>query len=113
MLLHIYLAMSRAHTPLLDNISRSLREARAEGGLTQKKLGERVGLPQSHISKIEKGGVDLQLTSLAELARALDLEIRLIPRSASSAVDAVIKSVAAPLGSAAQQPALTLDDEDG
>jgi transcriptional regulator with XRE-family HTH domain len=43
--------------------------------MTQKELGQRVGLPQSHISKIEKGAVDLQLSSLVEIARALDFEV--------------------------------------
>lgn len=99
-------------SPLLDLISRSLRNARAASGLTQRELGERVGLPQSHVSKIEQGVVDLQLSSLAELARALDLEIRLVTRSALPAVDGMIRSLAISDGSPVQQPALTLGDDD-
>lgn len=41
----------------------------------------RVGIPQSHISKIEHGQVDLQSSTLVELARALDLELMLVPRA--------------------------------
>lgn len=100
-------------SPLLESVSRSLRDARTTRGLTQRALGDRVGLPQSHVSKIEQGIVDLQLSSLAELARALDLEIRLVPRPLLSAVDGVIQSLGKPVGSSGQQPALMLDDEDG
>ena len=43
-----------------EQIAASLKTARLAKGLTQKELGRRVGMPQSHISKIESGGVDLQ-----------------------------------------------------
>jgi transcriptional regulator with XRE-family HTH domain len=70
----------------------ALRDARAAKGLTQRDLGERVGLPQSHISKIEHGAVDLQFSSLTELARALDLELKLVPRQALPAVEGVVRT---------------------
>ena len=54
----------------IQEIAASLREARIAKALTQKELGQRVGLPQSHISKIEKGAVDFKLSSLVEIARA-------------------------------------------
>lgn len=69
-------------------------------------------MPQSHVSKIEQGMVDLQLSSLAEMARALDLELRLVPRTVLPAVDGLIHSLTTDYQSLAQQPALTLDDED-
>ncbi|ATI80563.1 helix-turn-helix domain-containing protein [Sphingobium yanoikuyae] len=99
-------------SPLIGVITNSLRKARAARGLTQRGLGERVGMPQSHVSKIEQGMVDLQLSSLAEMARALDLELRLVPRTALPAVDGLIHSLTTDKQSLAQQPALTLDDED-
>ncbi|RVT90264.1 helix-turn-helix domain-containing protein [Sphingomonas crocodyli] len=74
----------------LRELGDALRKGRVSKGLTQRALGERVGLPQSHISKIEQGGVDLQLSSLVEMARALDLELKLVPRQALPAVDALI-----------------------
>jgi predicted transcriptional regulator len=51
----------------IEEIAASIREARIAKALTQKELGQRVGLPQSHISKIEKGAVDLKLSSLVEI----------------------------------------------
>lgn len=76
----------------IEKIAASVREARIAKALTQKELGQRVGLPQSHISKIEKGTVDLKLSSLVEIVRALDLEITLVPRKALPAVEGVVRA---------------------
>ena len=75
----------------IDEIAASIRAARKAKAMTQKELGQRVGLPQSHISKIEKGAVDLQLSSLVEITRALDLEVKLIPRKALPAVEGAVR----------------------
>ncbi|PXW68081.1 helix-turn-helix protein [Blastomonas natatoria] len=76
----------------IEEIAASIREARIAKALTQKELGLRVGLPQSHISKIEKGTVDLKLSSLVEIARALELEIMLVPRKALPAVEGAVRA---------------------
>jgi transcriptional regulator with XRE-family HTH domain len=76
----------------IDEIASAIRAARQAKALTQKELGLRVGLPQSHISKIEKGAVDLQLSSLVEIARALDLELKLVPRKALAAVEGAVRA---------------------
>jgi transcriptional regulator with XRE-family HTH domain len=76
----------------IDEIAASIRAARQAKALTQKELGQRVGLPQSHISKIENGAVDLQLSSLVEIARALDLELKLVPRKALPAVEGAVRA---------------------
>lgn len=76
----------------IEEIAASVREARIAKAITQKELGQRVGLPQSHISKIEKGTVDLKLSSLVEIARALDLEITLVPRKALPAVEGAVRA---------------------
>lgn len=81
----------------IDQIAASIRAARQAKALTQKELGQRVGLPQSHISKIEKGAVDLQFSSLVEIARALDLEVKLIPRKALPAVEGVMRASGTPV----------------
>lgn len=76
----------------IEEIAVSVRQARIAKALTQKELGQRVGLPQSHISKIEKGTVDLKLSSLVEIARALELEIMLVPRQALPAVEGAVRA---------------------
>ena len=73
----------------LEPIASILKAARERKGWTQRELGHRVGLPQSHLSKIENSAVDLQLSSLMEIARALDLELTLVPRTLLPAVRAL------------------------
>jgi len=85
-----------------------LRNARQNKGLSQRDLGAVSGVPQSHISKIEKGAVDLRLSSLIELARALDLELVLVPRPAVPAVQSIVRSAASASGG--KQARLALKD---
>lgn len=75
----------------IEQIATSLRTARKAKGLSQRALSELVDVPQSHISKIENGGVDLRLSSLVEIARALDLEVMLVPRKNLSAVNTITR----------------------
>ncbi len=75
-----------------EHIAEILRSAREARGLSQRDLSARSGVPQSHISKIENGAVDLRLSSLVELARVLDLEFTLVPRKALPAVQAIVRS---------------------
>ncbi len=101
----------------IQDIVETLRARRRAKGLSQRDLGQRVGLPQSHVSKIEKGGTDIKLSSLVEMARALDLEVALVPRSAFAAVNAIVKSSSSQQESdqgpwARQIPAYRLDEDD-
>ena len=95
-------------TYAIEHIARTLRRAREARGLSQRALGARTGIPQSHISKIEKGAVDLRVSSLVELARVLDLELELVARKALPAVHAI----AGRGGGETARPAYSLDDDD-
>ena len=94
----------------IPDIAQELKAARQGKGLTQRALGSLTGLPQSHISKIETGTVDLKLSSLIELARVLDLEPVLVPRKALPAVLAVIASLTS--GQAEPRPVYQLDEDE-
>jgi transcriptional regulator with XRE-family HTH domain len=74
-----------------EQMVKDLKAAREAKGLSQRALSELVGVPQSHISKIERGGVDLRLSSFVEIARALDLEVMLVPRKKLSAVRSITR----------------------
>lgn len=65
----------------IEHIGPMLKKARKENGLSQKDISLKSGVPQSHISKIESGLVDLQTSSLIALARILELELMLVPRT--------------------------------
>lgn len=80
--------MSYAATELLEQ----LRAARLAQGLSQRQLGERIGLPQSNIARLESGGTDPSLSKIIELARALDLDLQLIPRKALPAVKGAMRA---------------------
>lgn len=89
------------------DISKSLLQARQGKGLSQRALAAKLGVVQSHIAKLEGGKVDMRLSSLQDAARALGLELMLVPIQQVRAVEAVLnaqKSVAA-------KPAYALDDD--
>ena len=77
----------------VEELAATLKRAREKKGLSQRDLSARAGVPQSHISKIETGSVDLRISSLASIANALDLEIALVPRKAVPAVKSISRSV--------------------
>ncbi len=77
----------------IKDLTEALRAARKKKGINQTQLGQKVGLPQSHISKIESGATDLKLSSLIEIARALDLELMLVPRKLVPTVQSVLRRV--------------------
>ncbi|HML96604.1 MAG TPA: helix-turn-helix transcriptional regulator [Thermodesulfobacteriota bacterium] len=77
-----------------EELAAELRKARKKAGLTQKELGEKTGIPQSHISRIEKGEVDIQASSLVGIARVLGLELMLVPRELAAAVDGLMRGLA-------------------
>ncbi len=49
-------------------------------GMTQAQLAKRCGLPQSHIAKIEKGKVDIQIGTLRRIFKALSCGLVVAPR---------------------------------
>jgi len=78
-----------------ESLTRRLREARLTQGVRQAELSRRAGVPQSHISRIEANTVDLRVSSLLSLARALDMEVVLTPRQALPAVQSIIRQLGA------------------
>jgi transcriptional regulator with XRE-family HTH domain len=81
------------HTIIGDSgLVSALKQARENKGLSQRALSAKIDVPQSPISKIESGRVDIKASSLIELARALDLEIMLIPRSLVPAVESLTRT---------------------
>lgn len=97
-----------------EHIAKTLREARESKGLSQRALSAISGVPQGHISKIETGAVDLRLSSLIELGRALDLELTLVPRNTLPAVRSIVRTSAraASTDPDTARPAYSLDEDD-
>jgi transcriptional regulator with XRE-family HTH domain len=76
---------------MLKQMGKSLQQARRARGMTQAKLGTLVGLPQSHISKIERGETDFQWTTLEQIANAVGLSAVLVPTGLVSIVQSLMK----------------------
>ena len=73
----------------LRQIAATLTAARHRAGLSQRALGAKLGIAQSHLSKIERAAVDPQVSSLVEIARALGLELMFVPKQLVPAVQAL------------------------
>ena len=97
---------------LLEAIAATLASARQKKELSQRALGAKVGIPQSHLSKIENADVDLQTSSLIELARALDLELMLVPRLLVPTVESLCRGVAASSQGSPSHPMYELGEND-
>jgi transcriptional regulator with XRE-family HTH domain len=70
-----------------------IQEARDRASLTQRELAERVGTSQPAIAKLEQGGTNPTIDTLARCAAAAgyDLRLELVPRPAPDAVVARYK----------------------
>lgn len=59
----------------MDFIGGRIREFRTRAGLTQEKLAERAGLPQSHISKLENRKHSPSHLTIQKIAKALGVKV--------------------------------------
>ncbi|MGD8914921.1 MAG: helix-turn-helix transcriptional regulator [Candidatus Thiodiazotropha sp.] len=91
----------------MNEIIKQLRQTRQNKKLKQSELGRKLGLPQSHISKIEKGGADPRLSTVEDMARLLDQELVLVPRAMLPVIRAILS------GEDMQKPKWRLDEEEG
>jgi transcriptional regulator with XRE-family HTH domain len=73
-----------------------VREVREASGLSQRGLSDRTGQTQSHISQIESGKMEPGLSSFIDMARALDLEVVLVPKKLLPAVTGLMRAQATP-----------------
>lgn len=71
---------------VLRFVASRLTEARKKLKLTQKQLGEKVGVKQSVIFELEQGSANITLRTLVRMARALETDLReLLPGEAMAA----------------------------
>jgi len=61
------------------SLARQLAERRRDRHLTQKQLAELSGIDQPEISRVERGQSNPTTATLSALARALAVDIRLVP----------------------------------
>ncbi len=98
------------HAAAIQPLIASIAQARKAKNLSQTELGRRLGLPQSYISRLESGRLDIRLSGIVEIARYLGLELMLVPATMVSTVSSVVGE-----GKAARtqvKPLYTLDDSE-
>jgi XRE family transcriptional regulator, regulator of sulfur utilization len=61
------------HRRILGN---KIRAYRNQAGLTQEKLAERADLHHNFIGEVERGNMEISLTSLLKIAKALKIKVR-------------------------------------
>ncbi|WP_338874928.1 helix-turn-helix transcriptional regulator [Spirosoma sp. SC4-14] len=59
-----------------SEIGSLIRKARMEQGLTQKELGEKIGVGEPTVNKYESGKQNLTVETLKRVADALDMQIK-------------------------------------
>lgn len=69
-----------------------LRNARLNRHLSQQELAAKLGLRQRQISDLERATKDPRLSTIQNVARALDLEVLIIPRHLITAVEGLQRS---------------------
>src|SRR5271156_6907244 len=70
---------------------RELKAARLKHGFSQAELGQRIRLPQMHISGIETGKIVPRFDTLLDLVRVLDYDLLMVPRPLVPAVQSLIR----------------------
>lgn len=68
-----------------------LRQARQASGLTQEQVARLSGITRPRYREVEAGSAAARATTLINIARALGLEMMLVPQSAVPAVNALLR----------------------
>ncbi|HEY8025218.1 MAG TPA: helix-turn-helix transcriptional regulator [Burkholderiaceae bacterium] len=84
----------------MSNIIQSLIKAREARGWTQTKLSEAAGVSRMTLSRIESGRFDPRLSSLQVIARAMGLEIMVVPAALRQELEGFVQSGGKLLGQA-------------
>lgn len=78
--------MRSLHTTQYKKFIGILVEARSKAGMTQTTLAERLGKPQSFVSKYERGERRLDIPEFVAIARALDRDSASLIRRIEAAI---------------------------
>ena len=85
----------------------AVRLAREGRGLRQQDLAAQMGLRQRQISDLERAAMDPRLSTVQNVARALDLEVMLVPRHLIAMVEGLQRGV-----HASTTPMYALEDDE-
>ncbi len=96
------------------SIVQDLENTRKAASLTQEELAKRAGVSRMTVSRIE-AGMDPRLSTLQELARAMGMELMLVPRALRPEVEGFLRSggrvLGQPVGAGAPKSLVDLLDK--
>lgn len=75
-----------------EDFARQIQAVRQAAGLSQRELSAKTGVTQSQVSQFESGTHEPRLSKLIDLARALDLELVLVPRKTLPAIQSIVRA---------------------
>ncbi|WXU00013.1 MAG: hypothetical protein Ctma_0718 [Catillopecten margaritatus gill symbiont] len=88
-----------------NKVIQSLKKIRLESNINQSELGKRAGIPQSHVSTIEKGLINPRISTVIDITHSLEYELVLVPKKMLSTVNSLLNP------EDAQKPMWRLDEE--
>lgn len=83
------------------NLVQELENARKAAGLSQDQLAGRAGLSRMTVQRTESGQIDPRMSSLLVMARALGMELMLVPSALRPELESFVRSGGRFLGQAA------------
>lgn len=83
--------MARSESDALLYIGQLLKATRKAKRLTQEQVADMAGISRPRYREIEAGSSAARTTTLINIARALGLELMLIPQAMVPAVDALLR----------------------
>jgi transcriptional regulator with XRE-family HTH domain len=77
---------------IVSNLLNELQHARRAAGLTHELLAQRAGLSRMTVQRTEAGKIDPRLSTLLELARALGMDLMLVPKTLRPELEDFVQS---------------------
>jgi HTH-type transcriptional regulator/antitoxin HipB len=76
------LLVSKVADDIVHRVGRRIGELRRQRGLTQSELGERLGIAQKNVHRLESGTQNLTLRTIVKVAQALDVDVEALLQAA-------------------------------
>ncbi len=66
----------------IEDLANCIRQSRISQGISQQQLADFSGMHRNGIAKIESGRVDAQLSSILNLCRLLNIDLKIVVKDA-------------------------------
>lgn len=77
---------------IMSKIIQELKSARQAAGLSQERLADKAGLHRMSVQKIEAEDMDPKLSTLQVMARALGMDLMLVPATLRPSLEDFVRS---------------------